>query len=289
MKIAVWKTGHEIADTVADALAEGFNAESKITSSGMLSSPRAVNIGYGILRGMAEVFRMEGVSESDKRWFNVDRGYLNPGHYDGYYRISYKDTQAKWHDGIPRKPIDIKLESWCTHGDYVLICPPTDPVCEFFGINLNNWIKTASNINGPSIVRTKNTAASLNFHLAHAKAVITFNSSIGWQALQRGIPVLSDVNHSLIGSYYKCSDLQSLTDKLSSLPDTRLEIFEAMAAHQFTLAEIRQGKAWELINHYLTSSSVMTAGKPSPLMSVSIPSPNAPIPSYQSGFSNTVN
>src|SRR4051812_36204771 len=108
MKICVWKTGHEIADTVADALAEGLNGICFSTDSKKDCDFSAfdAHVAYGILRGNAEVFR--GCDKAGVPWFNVDRGYLNPSHYDGYYRISYRGTQASWHEGIPRKPVEIK-------------------------------------------------------------------------------------------------------------------------------------------------------------------------------------
>lgn len=269
MKIAVWKTGHEIADTVAEALAEGFNAYTYNTKKiSEWENTDDASIGYGILRGMGDVFDMS------REWFNVDRGYLKPAHFDGYYRISYRGTQARWHEGIPRKPIDIKLEPWRTGGDYVLICPPTEAVCSFFHISPQTWLNQQIEECRamPYMIRHKGGSQDIDWH--EVKSVITFNSSVGWQALQKGIPVLSDPHHSIVGSYYaqkNINTLQSLTDNLSKMEDTRLELFEAMAAHQFTLQEIREGKAWPLIRHYIAGLDGI-AENPLPLMSAPIAS-----------------
>lgn len=278
MKIAVWKTGHQIADTVAETLAEGFDADIYKTDELFKSFPQGydAHIAYGILRLADEVFRQADKEKTP--WFNIDRGYLNPSHFDGYYRISYRGTQAKWHEGIPRKPWRGHLEPWrgIDHNKPVLICPPTGPVCEFFNVNHRTWlldtlIKNAGNGvsgNHKSIIREKGDQSPIIFQ--DYSYVITFNSSVGWHALQHGIPVISDPEHSIIGSYCKARGIHYLTDKLSNLPDTRLELFEAMNAHQFTLDEIKQGKAWGLINHYLTSSSAGMAEKPHPPMSALI-------------------
>lgn len=300
MKIAVWKTGHEIADRVAQSLAEGFDAEG-IFGSNTLGAKYwkliklpiwDAHIGYGILRGTAGIFK-----ECDRiglPWFNIDRGYFNPRHFDGTYRISYRGTQAKWHEGIPRKPVDIKLDPWRTNGDYVLICPPTQAVCDFFGIDLRGWemaqVLLCYQSCMPARWRQKGSITPIEEDLTNARAVITFNSSIGWQAMQKGIPVLSDPDRSAIGSFYNCRTLQSLTDKLHDLPDNRIELFEAMQAHQFTLAEIEQGKAWDLVKHYLsTYSSDTMIEKPLPPMSAPIASSAAPDQTLKSIFSNTGN
>lgn len=287
MKIAVWKTGHEIADTVALSLAEGFGAKVIYEAGGDLNRmhfgvdkwfgylPDAI-IGYGILRGMDEVFGL--ADKYNIPWFNIDRGYFNPGHYDGYYRISYRGTQAKWHDGIPRKPWDGRLEAIRKKppdDGYYLYCPPTQPVMDFFGIKTDDWVLDRQKLYVPFLRRFKGDKDPIEWD--RVKAVITFNSSVGWQALQRGIPVLSDPNHSIIGSYYAAkgvTDLQSLTDYFDGMPDTRLELFESMNAHQFTLDEIKQGKAWSLISHY-TSGLATIAEKPLPPMSAPTASRNA--------------
>lgn len=240
----VYRTGHPIADTVADALD---------------TLPRGdYAIGYGILRGMAEKLR------SHEHWFNIDRGYFNPGHFDGYYRISYKGTQARFND--LRKPWEGELKPW--RFDYskpVLACPPTAAVNQFFG--LGEW---KPSLPDNHMIRRKGDAGQINWD--DYSAVITFNSSVGWQALQRGIPCLSDPAHSIIGSHYRIDNLEKLTSFLQVMPDSRRELFSCMNAHQFTLKEIKQGKAWPLISRYLSDTTI---GKPLPAMSVNTPSASA--------------
>lgn len=296
MRIAVWKTGHPIADKVADSLVKiskdaqlfHINAEYEIDGNAkesiadILIKNTDLSIGYGILRGTSNLFK--SAEKYNKPWFNVDRGYFNPSHFDGTYRISYRGTQFKWHEGIPGKPIDIQIEPWRTGGDYVLICPPTKAVRRFFCID--SWVAPGI-VNGEYIWREKDCSVPIEEHLSKAKAVITFNSSVGWKALQMGIPVLSDTTHSAVGSYFNNLSLDAIAE--AQYLD-RKKLFQAMAAHQFTLSEIEQGKAWPLLRHYLSMySSDMMTGKPSPQMSPPIASSSAANQTLKSTFSSIGN
>lgn len=77
------------------------------------------------------------------------------------------------------------------------------------------------------------------------RRVITFNSTVGIEALRRGIPVISDPVHSTLGSYTKQINL---VDKYS-----REELFRFYSAHQFKLDE--KDKICRLIKYYLSKYS----------------------------------
>ncbi len=158
MKIAVWSTGHTIADTVARAMQEGlpgcgfYNTYETLGPELDGDLPEAdVHIAYGILRGTAEVFRK--AQGSGKFWVNLDRGYLKPDHFGGYYRISLFGTQyvtpiQEWmFDETRFKKLGITLESWrgFDRSKPVLICPPTEYVKGFFDdIDDIKWLEKAT-------------------------------------------------------------------------------------------------------------------------------------------------
>lgn len=282
MRIAIWRTEHEISVAVAKACHEGFGGNSQHAGAwddGLIKLYDA-HIGYGILRGMGDV--MKACEAANKLFFHLDRGYLNPGHYDGYYRISYHGTQARWHEGIPRKLVDIKLEPIRKDDPSkpILVCPPTEYVSDFFGLDW--WVEAGSD--DKHVWRQKGDPSPIDWD--RYRAVITFNSSVGWKALQMGIPVLSDVNHSLIGSFYKTDNLNLLLENFHAHEDNRLQVFEAMAAHQFTLSEIKQGKAWPLIKHYLSTLAGIPENQ-SLLQSANIPLENGLKYRFQSPTLNT--
>ncbi len=274
MKIAVWKTGHEIADTVAEAVYEGLqsNRENNVDCF-ICESPYwrdqitryDIHIAYGILRGTTEVFREAG--KAGKSWFNIDKGYWKPGHYDGYYRVSLRGTQQTF--GFDKLVPD--YERWDSLGievlpdkkvpkDHFIACPPTDYVCKFFGCD--NWFSEKFpfyHSRQPPFVYKRAKGSSIPLQEVFDKSlgtVATFNSSVGWEALRQGIPVVSDPTHSIVGAYQKLIDKPLHTD-------THLTraLFSVMAGLQLTLDEMRQGKLWPLMQTLLSCTSASTAEK----------------------------
>lgn len=256
MNIAVWKTGHEIADTVANAVVSGLD-NARTYSIGETIPDYYIQICYGILRGGTEVFRR--ARQNNKPFFIIDRAYWKPGHYDGYYRISLNGTQQttgldnlepdyeRWDklglQILPERLIEEGPELYKRHPK--LFCPPTEPVCAFFDVK--PWEKPKGLID---YWREKDTNESLQAQLDKCKSVDTFNSSVGWEALRQGIPVISDPNHSFLGAYMKTVDSMSQMDI-----DSRRRCFAVQAGLQLTLDEMRSGLLWPLIQKLLNASS----------------------------------
>lgn len=249
MKIAVWGTKHSIARTVADAVLQGLGNKVYVylDTDEMFCEETDVHIGYGILRGMDEVFR--ACQKAGKPFFHIDKGYWKPGHYDGYYRIGLNGTQqttglAKLEPDYERWDVlGLEILPAQTNGAHNLICPPTDAVRNFFNL-LSAW--TDEPYGDYSYIREKDSPAPLKNHLHKCAKVITFNSSVGWEALRQGIPVISDPNHSFIGAYQKQVDKSPLPDI-----DSRRRMFAVMASLQLSLSEIRSGKIWPLIQRHI--------------------------------------
>lgn len=255
MRIAVWKTNHPIADTVAEAVYYGLGCHSYETISGPILTSKIENIdrydihiGYGILRKMDEVFRE--CDRQGKPWFCVDRGYFKPGHYDGYYRVSLRGTQQT--GGWPSpdyerwKRLELEIESrpeTNRRSGMMLYCPPTLHVAEFF--TAQGWVDSIHEMDG--VIRHKGDNSPIDWN--GFRGVKTFNSSVGWEALRRGIPVESDPLHSLVGAWAKTHDLMA----------TRRELFATMSAMQLTLDEMRSGMLWPLMQKLLDADNLNKA------------------------------
>lgn len=272
MKIAVWKTGHLIADTVAGAVRIGFDpicGKDKYDNDFIEAMPLAsvsleekkpwlewadIHIAYGILRGTDEVFRW--CKSNNKPYACLDKGYWKPGHYDGRYRVSLNGTQQTF--GFDKlapdyerwEKLGIEILEPSKRGLLPLVCPPTDYVQSFFTSARHSWWERQrfENIDlvGDYIYRQKNSKNPLQYDLDLCSKVITFNSSVGWEALRQGIPVTSDSNHSIVGSYQKWLD-----KSLHSSYEDRRRFFAVQASLQMSLAEIKQGMLWPLIQKLL--------------------------------------
>lgn len=231
MKLAIWRTGHEIADRVASA----FKGDHFLVGSECDFDAYDFHIGYGILRGMEDVFAKA------KHWINIDRGYINPGHYDGYYRLSYKGTQQTF--GFPQPDFDrlkmlgVVFENRPLQDGYVLVCPPTDHVKKFFKIPYWDWDCRRSET---PFIRNKGDLSPIDW--SRIKRVITYNSSVGWEAMRRDIPVSSNPFNSIIGAF------EQQYEGLEA--DYREPLFGIMAALQFTLDEFRQDRHTKLLEHF---------------------------------------
>lgn len=211
------KTGHEIADRVSDLIGEVPEGDYEIA--------------YGILRHSR--FK-------SRPYFEIDKGFWGASHYDGNYRLSFNGTQPRWMEHGPMAPHGLEVEPWKRNSGPILICPPSSHVCGFFGVDLASWLTSAiRKCDRSYIIRPKNTDAPLS--LENISTVITFNSTVGVEALRRGIPVISDPIHSTIGSY--CGD--------NYIDYDREPLLRFMKAHQFKLGD--REAVWELIKFYLSS------------------------------------
>lgn len=268
--IGVWVTNHEISYTVGKAIFDSLKPIFPDTElcwtvpKEHLKEVADINIGYGILRDMDAVWHK--AAAEGKPYFVIDRGYWKPNHYDGYYRISLNGTQQT--TGLDRLEPDYErwdalgLEIWDRPtmgyerevGAHILVCPPTDYVAKFFNIDQQAWpIMNAGNT--PNyIYRHKGSQEPIDWR--NVREVITFNSSLGWEALRQGIPIISDKSHSILGAYQNTVDNMQLMSI-----DNRRRFLAIQASLQLRLEEIRSGKIWPLIQR-LTSLSGSIVEKP---------------------------
>lgn len=264
MKICVWHTHHPIATTVATVLHASLNKACAPEFVGWADTASIDNhyfdafdahIGYGILRNIDKVWRR--AEQSGKPYFIVDRGYWNPGHYDGQYRVSLRGTQQtsgwpvpdweRWKAlGLTVEPKQFRDGYWYSDTQHDLYCPPTDYVGGYMRISPDEWVHSEVNPKQPYKVRFKGEEQPIDW--PNVRELITFNSSVGWEALRRGIPVESDPVHSIVGAW-----------QAKHGADRREELFATMAGVQLTLDEMRGGKLMPLMQKLLDASPATKA------------------------------
>jgi hypothetical protein len=261
LKIAVWKTGHDISDTIAEYLVRLPNSSLLDTSklNDRLIESYDIHIGYGILRGMDNVFK--SCERLKKPWFNVDRGYFGPNHYSGYYRVSLRGTQLtnvsfKDAEEIGKlsnnKPYLLDWRGIDT-SKKMLVCWPTGYASAFFDVKLNEWPKYINDCAKEAgfsdvIIRHKGTEKPLEEDLLESGIVLTLNSAVGWEAMRQGIPVISDNKISTIGYFCSGVGIKELSDFQR---DNRELIFKCMCGSQMKLNEMRT-KLWPLMEKLIS-------------------------------------
>lgn len=255
VRVAVWKSGHPIADMVASSMALGLN--SSLWNAGSINDRECirdidVHIGYGILRGTEQVFKE--AERLGKHWLNVDRGYFGASHYDGYYRVNLRGTQhtgpiQDWMlDDTRWRALGMPLAPWRGFDKTkpVLYCPPTVHTCNFF--NASGSAPNQEMIDSGGIELRVKGIDSGPIDFSKYNYVHTFNSSVGWLALASGIPCVSNAHHSLVGSYFANIPLDKLSDSQHAY---RHKLFAAMVNLQLTLKEMSDGKLWSLVEKLL--------------------------------------
>ena len=254
MRVTIWVTEHPYSQRIASSLKLGFKDDGIIATTLQYNDDNInatdVHIGYGVRRGMDEVYRRIGMAR--KHWFNIDLGYFGAAHFDGTYRIAYKGTQNKYDAQIQSETCP-EISPWKTDGEFALICPPTESAAGFFGIDENRWLEQAqahaTQLGLTIKIRRKDDPEKLDDAFASAGAVITFNSSVGWKALQLGIPTFSDVMHSTLGSWH--GDVKTI-DGLKQL--SRESLFRFMCANQLTLLDIQRGELLPMLKRFVPTA-----------------------------------
>lgn len=258
MTIYVWHTGHQINEKISHALHAGIPQNilkhTEWASNYISSTNKHVAVAYGILRGTGDIFRHNRLHNID--YYEVDRGYINPNHFDGYYRISKNALQAKYKDldlsGDRLEKLKFERAEWFNPKGKIIVCPPSDYIEDFYSFNHGWWegevVKTLENTSRPFKVRHKSDTTPLEHDLQDAYCVITFNSNVAVDAAIKGVPVVTGV-YSVVGKWTQ----NSLDDVLNNTvePESRERIDKLLrfiSYNQFTLKEIQEGFAWQLLH-----------------------------------------
>jgi len=257
----VWHTGHQINETVSMALHAGIPQNilkhTEWASNYISSTNKYVAVGYGILRGTGDIFNHNAKNGID--YYEVDRGYINPNHFDGYYRISKNGLQAKYsnkfkHPGDRMERLKFTISDKSSHNPkgHILICPPTEYIETYLGSKPGKWTEDTANqlskLNRPVKIRQKTDTTALELDLDGAYCVVTFNSNVAVDASLRRVPVIATSYSVAYG--WSGNDIQSLLAGVIQVPSLHQveKLIKFISYNQFTLEEIRNGTAWRLLN-----------------------------------------
>lgn len=195
---------------------------------------------YGVLYGG------ETVIQNTPKYWHIDHGYFgrstDPDLYDGYYRITHNNF---WHNGFGDHTWDrfnslkVELKNWRKSGDHIVIVPPSKHMASV--LNLQTWLeetifKIKKHTDRKILVSTKY-KNPMSEVIKNAWCVVTDHSNSAIDAMAQGVPAIFTNPARKLGSI---EDVEN--------PPMDREFFKNLAHNQWTLEEIKSGKAWSDLN-----------------------------------------
>jgi len=228
---------------------------------------------YGLLRGLKKVW--EAARSQGKDWIYIDNGYINSGHYDGYYSVTVNALQHSGEGRFDRgeerfRKLRMKweLEPMKSGGRHILILPPTFVFGRCVGIDADDWIRDTTTklqkcTDRSIVVRRKPKSlladgkravvrTTLLEDLEHCHAVVTYNSKAAIECIVRGYCVVTSTKNCAYG--VAADDLTLIDRPFYSLDRQRW--LHTLAANQFTLDEMKSGYCLEVLRKDLESGAV---------------------------------
>lgn len=195
---------------------------------------------------------------SARDWYYLDNSFFDVTRKT-MIRIGHNRLQ---HDGIGKpdwqrfKALGIEVKPWKKDGRHIVVCPQSDhfmrEVCGIKG-GANSWLAETlvtirANSDRPIIVREwsrdKTTIKqTLQADLQDAWALVTHMSAAANEALLEGVPTFVTTFEG--AAFYKSSALGDINSPL--YPDGREEWAATLAGQQWTLEEIENGTAKEML------------------------------------------
>jgi len=224
---------------------------------------------FGILRGTNLVYQWAKKNKID--FYYMDRPYWGETRKHPFYLRVVKNNHLKnWLENRPddrfKKSFLLPIHPWKKDGREIVVCPPTNAVTEFFGVQ--DWLEKTlailkANTDRPIIVKTKGynpivgydeqgrlivkgkdnspPQGKLNWNTVYA--VVTYNSNITLEATTRGIPCFTDAHNA-------CAPISETDFTKIETPKyvDREPLYHSMAYGQFTAEELSNGYAWKILD-----------------------------------------
>lgn len=238
-----YATEHQHSRVIMHAFAQGCKGQI-VPPLRLYDGPAAM---YGILRGTGEIVKQcEWVGRD---YYYIDHGYFKPGHYEGYYRITRNGRQASINSEERKADrfngLGVSIKPWRKRGRNVLVIPLTGAIAAFHGINPKQWLDTvceevSKHTDRPIIVKPKDEGTIRNA-LVDCWCLVTDSSNTAVDALIEGVPVVA-LGESV------CKPVSWKLEHIEKPWWPEREIWaRAVAWHQFTLSEMRDGTAWNVL------------------------------------------
>ena len=227
-----------------EAFAAGCRGRMASTEALVLESGAAAF--YGVRPAWSRLWQQAKAEGRD--WYYIDNAFFDVDR-EQRFRVAKNCVQLSSFRRRDYPAFRGVIKPWRTDGEHIVVCSQSDEFMRtVIGFN-EHWADTVCSVlqrytTRPIIRRSKGSKASLERALMNAWAVVAHSSAVANEALLAGIPVFA--LGPCAASSMALSDLSRIENPW--LPDGRAEWSAAVAAHQWTLAEMAQGQAWRALH-----------------------------------------
>lgn len=201
---------------------------------------------------------LQRLDNSIASYINIDKGYFRNRKSNSHWRLSFNGLQQQKLLDVSNdrlKHFDIDIKPWQTKGEYIMILAPNPkPLLYYTGSEdilawcLETKAELLKHTDRKIFIRFKESAKHrsndpLLKYLDKCYAIVTLQSVGCVETVMAGIPTLN-----LAPSCLDCL-YSSNVDMIENLPnpDNRYEWLKTLSYSQFTIEELENGKAIELL------------------------------------------
>lgn len=193
---------------------------------------------YGIRPAWLHLWRQ--AQAEGRNWYYLDNSFFDADR-EQRFRVCRNGVQQTEFRPAGRR----EVSPWRKSGSYILICPQSDEFMATVAGWRGDWTAWAATevrrcTTRPVRVRRKGSRVPLAAELAGAGVVVVHSSAIANEALLAGIPIFA--TGACAASQMGLSGLSRIEAPL--YPDGRAEWAAAVAAAQWSLAELADGTCW---------------------------------------------
>lgn len=224
---------------------------------------------YGILAGSGEVYKK--CLQARRDFYFMDHGYFGnahePPHYLRITKNSHCQTQITHTDSDRWNALFAKpILDWNLTGSKILVLPPTNAIADFFGARawLNNTLEILKQHTDREIdirekpfnppTKTDKYGATVKIKVptnhqppivwSNYHACVTYNSNTAVTALLNGVPVFCNPDTCAVAPVAGSDYSQIETPRYGD----REQLFYSLAYNNFSMKEMANGTAWEILS-----------------------------------------
>ena len=216
-----------------------------------------------VIRGLGGTSQkaLKHCMSTNRPFYAIDTGYLQPGSKKEYHRITHNALQNL--GPLKQRPYDrLRNLNWKYRkhktGSKILICPPSEKVMKFYEQDLDTWMqKTVREIkrytDRPIEIRLKPsredrvTNNTIWDALEDVYCLVTYNSIAATEAILHSVPAIALApNSARLLCNTQISELE--TGLFVPTKDELLAFVAHLSYCQFTAQEMRSGYAWRVLN-----------------------------------------